>query len=122
MPLSVTLCGLLLALSVIFNVADSGPEITGVKDTLMVQVPPPGTLDPQSLVWLKLSGLVPPNEILLMFSGTPWLLLRITCWLGLSVPTDCVPNVRLVGETVAMPQLGMLKVEIRVCQSGVDVV
>jgi len=77
-PLRDTVCGLLLASSPTFKVAESEPEITGVKDTLIVHVPPPGRLEPQSLVWLKLSGLVPPREMLLMFSGIAWLLLRIT--------------------------------------------
>ena len=77
-PLRDTVCGLLLASSVTLNVAESEPEITGVKDTLIVHVPPPGKLVPQSLVWLKLSGFAPPKEMLLMFSVMAWLLLRIT--------------------------------------------
>src|SRR5215467_9226499 len=115
-PESATLCGLLVALSVTFKVAESEPATTGVNVTLTVQLAPAATLDPQSLFCVKLPGLLPPMAMLLMFSATLWLLLRITLCAGLLVPVACAPNAMLVGETVALPQAGTLKLEILVCQ------
>jgi hypothetical protein len=69
-PESATLCGLFVALSVTFKVAESEPEPAGVNVTLMVQLPPAGTLEPQSLFWVKLPGLLPLIAMLLMLSAT----------------------------------------------------
>ena len=44
--------------------ADRVPVVVGVKVTLIVQVPPAATLDPQVFVWAKSPGSVPVIEIL----------------------------------------------------------
>ncbi len=58
MPLSVTWCGLPVALSVTLNVPLRVPVAVGVKVTLMVQLAPAATLVPQLFVCAK-SPLVP---------------------------------------------------------------
>ena len=71
-PVTVAVCGLLEASSYTYNVAENGPEFVprGAKATLMAHVPPATRLEPQSLVWVKLAGLVPPKEMLLMLRAT----------------------------------------------------
>jgi hypothetical protein len=49
-PAKETVCGLLLALSVIVNVPVLLPVAVGVKDTLIVQLPPAASEDPQVVV------------------------------------------------------------------------
>ena len=53
MPLKLTLCGLLPALSVSVSVPLRGPAAVGLKVTRMVQLAPPARLVPQLLVWAK---------------------------------------------------------------------
>jgi hypothetical protein len=55
-PLKVTVCGLLLALSVIVNAPLTVPVAEGVNVTLIVQLPPAAMLAPQLLDWAKLLG------------------------------------------------------------------
>ena len=43
-------------------------------------------------------------------------MVSVTIWLGLVVPTDCTPKARLEGARVARPQVGALKLEMRVFQ------
>jgi hypothetical protein len=52
-PLSATVCGLAPPLSPTSSVAVFCPLVLGVKVTLIVQLPPAGTLVPQLLVWAK---------------------------------------------------------------------
>jgi hypothetical protein len=81
------------------------PIPLGVNVTLMVQFPPAATLDPQVLVWLKSDRFVPVKLKPLMFSAAVPVLLRVTTWAGLEVPTSWVLKVRLLGarETAAAP-------------------
>jgi hypothetical protein len=63
-PLSVTVFGDPVALSVMFRVAEYGPTAAGVKLTWMVQeLPGVITCPPQLLVWLKLVGFTPLKPI-----------------------------------------------------------
>jgi hypothetical protein len=63
-PLKVTVCGLLLALSVIVNVPLTVPVAEGVNVTLIVQPPPAAMLAPQLLDWAKLLGeTVMPDKV-----------------------------------------------------------
>jgi len=69
------------------------------------------TLPPQLFVWLK-SPLVP---MLLMARVPLPELLSVTGWAALVVPVPWVPNVRLVGATLAMGG------GLTVCVKGADV-
>jgi len=65
MPLRLTLCGLPAALSMRQTAALRVPLAVGVKATLIVQLPPAGTLDPQLLLCAKSPGFVPVSIRLL---------------------------------------------------------
>lgn len=64
-PVTLTDCGLPLALSVIVSVPVRVPVVVGVKVTLMLQVPPAATEPLQLLVWAK----SPVIAILLTLKG-----------------------------------------------------
>jgi hypothetical protein len=62
-PLSVTVCGLLLALSARLRLALNIPEDVGLKVTVIVQLAPAATLVPQVLVSEYELALLPVIEI-----------------------------------------------------------
>ena len=84
MPVSETLCGLLLALSVTTNDAVTAPGEEGVNVTLMVQLAPAARPVPQLFVCEKLLTVV---AMLPIVSEMVPVLLRVTCWAGLEIPT-----------------------------------
>jgi hypothetical protein len=53
MPVREIVCGLLAALSTKLTEPTALPAVVGVKVTLMVQIPPAATGEPQVLVWAK---------------------------------------------------------------------
>jgi len=59
-PVRLTLCGLPAALSATFSEAVRVPPVVGLKVTLMEQVAPAVTVDPQLFCWLKSPALAPP--------------------------------------------------------------
>jgi hypothetical protein len=67
-PVRLTLCGLPAALSVRVIAAVRVPLAAGVKVTLIVQLAPAATLDPQLLVWAKSLALVPVTARLEMLN------------------------------------------------------
>ena len=88
-PLSDTVCGLPLALSLIEMLALRLPVAVGVKVALMLQVPLTARvagLIGQVWLGLKSPGLVPPGVMALMLRGAVPLLVRVT---------DCAPLVVL---------------------------
>ena len=69
-PVTLVVWGLLLALSVTLRVAVRVPAAVGVKVTLIVQLPPAGTLAPQVLVGIAKSPLfVPVTAMLVMLNA-----------------------------------------------------
>ena len=64
------------------------PLAEGVKVTLMVQLAPAATLDPQLLVWAKSSALAPETAMLVMLKATLPELVRMTDFVVLVVLTD----------------------------------
>src|SRR3989442_4509133 len=106
-PLSETLCGLPAASSVMFTVAARTPVAAGVKLTLIVQLAPGATEpapDGQVLpaAKAKSAACVPVMVMLVRVSGAPPLLVSVTFWAGLVVPTRCLPKALLVAESVAV--------------------
>ena len=68
-PLRLAVWGLPAALSLTVRVAVRVPVAVGVNVTLIVQLPPAATLDPQLLVWAKSPLLVPVMVMPLMLSA-----------------------------------------------------
>ena len=99
MPLRLMVCGLPEALSVMLMVATRAPVVVGVKVTLKTQVAFGASVVTQLagvVEEAKSPGLVPPRLIALMVSGPVPVLVSVTVWAALVVPTKRLPKLRLV--------------------------
>ena len=94
-PLKLTVCGLLLALSVTVRVPVTVPALAEVNVTLTVQLAPAARLAPQVLVWAKLA--LGEAAMLEMLSEAVPELVTVTVCAALVTPTG-VEKVRLEGE------------------------
>jgi hypothetical protein len=115
-PVRLTLCVLpatLLLLSVMIKEAERLPSAAGVNVMLKVQFPPAASELPQVLVWPKSPGLAPVNPTLVMDRGAFPVLLRVTVWVALGVPTLLVK-----GLVVVIPAMGSLAVPVRLTVCG----
>src|ERR1017187_10410675 len=101
-PERVTVWGDPAALSVMVTDAPRLPAAVGVKVTEMLQLPPAATLAPQVLVCAKSPGFIPVTARLLIRRVAVPVLLRVTDWASLVVPTFWLVNVRLpeVSDTI----------------------
>lgn len=97
-PVSAIDCGEFAALSVMVTAADTAPVAVGAKCPWMVQLAPTATLDPQVLANANDEALVPVTAMLMIVNGAVPVLVRVTDFDALSVPTNCVPYERLVAE------------------------
>ena len=79
-------CGLVLALSVMATEAVRVPEEAGVNVTLIAQLPPAATEEPQVLFAVKSPGLAPVTTMLAMFNVALPVLFRVTDCAVLVVP------------------------------------
>ena len=77
-PVSATVWGLILALSLTFSVAVRVPFAVGLKVTEIVQLELAGTLPPQVFTSLKSPGLAPANMLALTASTVYRLLVNFT--------------------------------------------
>ena len=77
-PESATVCGLPAAPSVIVRVAARLPLAEGLKVTLMAQLAPAATLDPQLLDCAKLLELLPVTAMLAMVKSALPVFVRVT--------------------------------------------
>jgi hypothetical protein len=93
-PLNRIVWGLFAALSVMVTDPYRVPVAVGVKVTEMVQFPPLATLAPHVLVSAKLAL----ATMSVIFKGEPPMLVKVTDWAVLLVPTTVLGKVRLVGE------------------------
>jgi hypothetical protein len=82
------------------RVAVAGPAEAGSNTTLMVQLAPAATDEPQLLVCEK--GLEPPVEsmILLIVSGTALVFVTVTGFGALAMFVNSLPNASDVGDTL----------------------
>lgn len=96
LPLVLTVCGLLLALSVIVTAPVADPNVVGLNVTEIVHFLPANTVLPQVLV----SANGPVTAMLVIVSGAVPVLVRITFLTALLVPTTTLPKFRLVAESV----------------------
>ena len=76
-PERLTLCGLPVALSVRVTAAVRVPAAVGLKVTLIVQLAPAATLDPQLLVCAKSLALAPETAMLVMLKAALPELVRV---------------------------------------------
>ena len=95
-PDRLTVCGLLLPLSVTVSVPVRAPTTVGVKVALIVHLVPAATELPQVLVWAK----SPTVETLVIASAVVRLLESVTESGLLVVPTVLLANVSLVTDKV----------------------
>jgi hypothetical protein len=86
-PVRLTDCGLLEALSVMLSLPDRAPEAVGLKVTLMLQLAPAATELPQVLVCAKSLLFVPVTAMLARLSGALPVFERVTDCAALVVPT-----------------------------------
>jgi hypothetical protein len=100
-PERLTLCGLPLASSVKATAALREPLAVGLKVTLILQLPPAVTLDPQPLVWAKSPALAPVMAMLVTIKVEAPELLRVIVCAALVVPTAWLAKVRVAGERLA---------------------
>src|SRR5208283_3468203 len=110
-PVRLTDCWLpatLLLLSVMVREATRLPEAAGVNVTLIVQLLFAVSELPHVVVSEKSPGLVPVNPMLLMVRATFPVLLSVTVWAALGVPTLLVN-----GLVVVTPAMGALSVPVR---------
>lgn len=99
-PDKLTVCGLPPPLSATLTEAVSVPSARGVKVTVIVQVPPIGTLEPQVLLSLKSLAFAPVMLMPVMESAFLVLLfVRVVVCAALLLPTETVPKLRLEGES-----------------------
>ena len=97
-PLSATVCGELLALSVRISEPVVAPAAVGSKNTPIEQVAPAATELPQALRTPKLAGLA---TTLVIVSATLPVLLTVTLCGRPLVPTYCAGKLMLSGEMEA---------------------
>ena len=96
-PVRLMICGLLLAASLMFNVAVRLPVACGVKVTEIVHVLLATTLLPQVSVSAKSPGFA-PVKVLAMLNAVGRLLVRVMFFETLDVPTACAPKLNEVGD------------------------
>src|ERR1035437_10307219 len=87
-PETLTVWGLPVALSAMAMAAMRVPAAVGLKVTLMVQLAPAATLDPQLLVWAKSLALAPDTAMLVTLKAELPELVRVTALVVLVVLTD----------------------------------
>jgi len=82
-PERVMVCGLPSAVSTTAMAPALVPPLVGLKVILKVQLALTATLEPQSLVWEA----SPLTAMLMMLRAAPPVLVRVTLWALLGVPT-----------------------------------
>ena len=95
-PVRETDCGEPAALSIATKVPRLVPTAVGVNITETVQLARAARLEPQVFVWAK----SPEVAIELIVSAAVPVLVSVTVWAALVVPSVCEAKVRLVGESV----------------------
>jgi hypothetical protein len=97
-PVSVTLCGLTEESYKRVTEAVRDPIAVGWKITLIAQLAPAATMDPQLLVCAKSLGFVPASAMLEMLKSALPALVRVMVWGGLKAPMGWLSIVMLVVE------------------------
>ena len=109
-PVSVTLCGLTEELYKRVTEAVRVPVAVGWKITLIVQLAPAATLDPQLFVCAKSLGFIPASAMLERLKSALPALVRVMVWGALMAPMGWLSIVMLVVERLgagAAPEAGL---------------
>src|SRR5215472_3001219 len=88
------------------------PVVVGTKVTLMVQLAPAASVAPQELVCAK----SPEAVIPLMVRGPSPVLVKVTTWALLALPTNWFAKLRLAGDQAAT---GVVPVPVRLAEGAV---
>ena len=115
-PVSGIFCGLSLALSAMLIVALRAPLAEGENVTLMAQEPLAANvlgLVGQVFVWPKSAAFAPFTAIPVMVSGAAPVLVSVTVWEALVVPTFWLPKLTLDGDRLTTGAGGMVFPEIK---------
>jgi hypothetical protein len=118
-PARLTVCGLLIALSAKLRVPVTAPSAAGVKVTPIVQLAPAAMLSPQVLLAMA-KELPAEMEMPVSESAVLSLLVTVTVFATLVLPTASEPKLRLLEENVtgALP----LPVTAMVCVPALSVI
>src|ERR1700737_2321872 len=100
-PVSDTVCGLLLALSFTFMVAERAPVAPGLKVTEIVHLPFAGTLEPQVFVGEAKSPGSAPLNVTVNGNAVDKLLVSFRVLAALGVPPFCGVKAGEVVDTTA---------------------
>lgn len=95
-PVKGAVCGLPVALSLILRLPFTTPLATGENETEMVQLAPAASVPAQ--VWVCENPEV--GTMLESVRDAVPVFVTVMTWAALLVPLSCVPNVRLVGDSV----------------------
>jgi hypothetical protein len=109
-PVSITVCGLPVALSEIVTAPVSVSIDLGKKVTLIVQLPPAGTELPQLLFCVKSPALAPVATMPVMFKAALPMLTSWTFCAALVTRKGWLPRFRLVAERLTLARLLTLTV------------
>src|SRR5437016_3976770 len=101
-PLKLTVCGLLLALSLMVSVPALVPVAVGVKVTLRLQPAPAARLEVQPLARVKSVGFAPPVTMLVIAKPTVPVLVRVEDCGALGVATAVLGKMRELGDALAV--------------------
>lgn len=118
-PLRLSVCGLLMALSAKANVPLAAPSAAGVNVTPTLQVAPAATAVPHVLLEIA-NGPPAATEMPVKVSATLSLLVTVTVFAGLVLPNASVPKLKLVAEKLsgALP----LPVKLTICVPALSVI
>lgn len=105
-PVTVSVCGLLAALSVIVNSSVTAPVDWGVKVTLMAQLPPAGATVPTQL-FESVKSLLGASTSLIVSGAVPRLK-TVTVWTVLATLTASLPKSSLAGDNMMAGELAEL--------------
>ena len=111
-PLRATDCALVLALDETLRVATREPVVAGSKATSTVHIAEAAIVVPQAFRSRNDEELVPVREMLLRVTVEVPVLVRVTFWAVVVVPTSTEPKERLEGETMRV--LAAIPVPLRV--------
>ena len=96
-PLTLTLWGLWETLSVTDTSALRVPAAVGWKVTVIVQLAPAATVEPQLVDCAKSLGFAPPSAMLEMPTAELPAFVTVLVWAALAVPTAWLPKVTVGG-------------------------
>ena len=100
-PLRLSICGLLLALSVKVTAPVRVPIVVGANFTVITQLAPAATVEPQLLLWAY-SFALPDRLILLIVTVAVPLFVSVAVCGALVVPIVCEPKGSEDGEIVTV--------------------